>query len=81
MIDSGKTIKDIQAIAKSKQAAINNELKMIPVRISELQNSMVDIAANEVDLKTKIELKQIQISDKEKDIIVAENGQSIIQAA
>ena len=80
MIDSGKTIKDIQAIAKSKQSAINNELKMIPVRISELQNSMVDIAANEVDLKTQIELKQIQISDKEKDIIVAENGQSIIQA-
>jgi DNA repair exonuclease SbcCD ATPase subunit len=76
---NGRSIADLKAVASSKQSKINAELKMIPVRISELQNNLQEISVDEVKLQADIVEGRKQLEEKNKQIMLAENGGTVAQ--
>lgn len=81
-LNSGKSIADLKAMASAKQSKINSELKMIPVRISELQNSLQEVVTDnvsEVTLQAQIGNSRQLLENKNKEILLTENGGAVTQ--
>lgn len=76
---NGKSVADLKAVAAAKQSKINGELKMVPARISELQNNLQEIIVDEPTIKSNIQSKRQQLEEKNKQILLAENGGVITQ--
>lgn len=79
-LNSGKSIADLKAMARAKQSKINGELKMIPIRVSELQNSLQEVAidsVSEVTLQAQIGNARQLLENKNKEILLTENGGAV----
>ncbi|WP_110953065.1 AAA family ATPase [Anaerosinus massiliensis] len=81
-LNEGKSIADLKAMASAKQSKINAELKMIPVRISELQNSLQEVSTenvNEIKLQADLGNARQLLESKNQEILLAENGGAVTQ--
>jgi DNA repair exonuclease SbcCD ATPase subunit len=74
----GRTVQEYSKIIKSKQTAINDELKAIPQRISEA-NLAVPTIAESVDEAEKAVIEQ-KIADLNEEIINIKNGSGVMDA-
>lgn len=73
----GKQVEDYKKIIVQKRKKINDELQMIPVRISEVQNSLNELESTPAELNKKLEEINSQIEETEEIIRNIKNGQAL----
>ena len=74
----GRTIQEYQKVIKSKQMAINDELKAIPQRISEARLAIPETVA-EVDENAKVVIED-RIAELNNEILALKNGKGVSDA-
>lgn len=74
---AGKSVDDYKKILTQKRKKINDELQMIPVRISEVSNSLVDLNSTPAELNKELEAINGQIEETEEIIRNIKNGQAL----
>lgn len=73
----GKQVEDYKKIIVQKRKKINDELQMIPVRISEVSNSLAELESTPAELNKKLEAINSQIEETEEIIRNIKNGQAL----
>lgn len=73
----GKQVEDYKKIIVQKRKKINDELQMIPVRISEVSNSLSELEGTPAELNKELEKINSQIEETEEIIRNIKNGQAI----
>lgn len=74
---AGKSVDDYKKILAQKRKKINDEMQMIPVRISEVSNSLATLEGTSEDLNSQLNTINSQIEDTEEIIRNIKNGQAI----
>lgn len=74
---AGKSVDDYKKILTQKRKKINDELQMIPVRISEVSNSLVELESTPAELNKELETINVQIEETEEIIRNIKNGQAL----
>lgn len=74
----GRTIQEYQKVIKSKQSAINDDLKAIPQRISEARLAIPETVA-EVDENAKVVIED-RIAELNNEILALKNGNGVSDA-
>lgn len=74
---AGKSVDDYKKILTQKRKKINDELQMIPVRISEVSNSLVELESTPAELNKELETINVQIQETEEIIRNIKNGQAL----
>lgn len=74
---AGKSVDDYKKILTQKRKKINDELQMIPVRISEVSNSLLDLNSTPAELNKDLETITGQIEETEEIIRNIKNGQAL----
>lgn len=72
---NGREIEKHVAVVKAQMKKINEEIKELPVRISEAQRSMPDVSdLSESLLQDNVEQLRAHISDKDQELLRIQNG-------
>ena len=74
---NGKSVDDYKKIVAQKRKKINEELDMIPVRISEVSNSLAELDSTPDALNKELETINGQIEETEEIIRNIKNGQAL----
>ena len=74
---TGKSVDDYKKILTQKRKKINDELQMIPVRISEVSNSLVDLDSTPAELNKELEAINGQVEETDEIIRNIKNGQAL----
>lgn len=71
----GRTLEEHKKVIAARRVEINKELEKIPIRISEVQQSIPELSGkSEVELQTEISKLQSYLSDKNHALSSIENG-------
>jgi DNA repair exonuclease SbcCD ATPase subunit len=77
---NGRTLEEHKKVIAARRAEINKELEKIPVRISEVQQTIPELSGkSEVELQADIEKLQKFLSEKNQSLSGIENGETIAQ--
>ncbi len=74
-----KSIDDLKTIISVRKKKINDELKIIPAKISELQNSLGDNCGDTIKIEAELGCIRQKIEIKSQEIALVKNGGAIAQ--
>lgn len=77
---NGRTLDEQKKVIAARRAEINKELEKIPIRISEVQQSIPELSGkNEVELQAEISKLQSYLSEKNQALSSIENGGAVFE--
>lgn len=77
---NGRTLDEHKRVIAARRAEINKELEKIPIRISEVQQSIPELSGkSETELQAEIDKLQKFLSEKNQALAGIENGETIAQ--